>query len=71
MAEPRGTPSGGLMAEPGRIPGPFGIKKQKMGGQLASAPGPAQIGAMTQVRTALRDDLTADSNTSPVLLVAV
>ncbi len=59
------------MAEPGRIPGPFGIKNKKMGGQLASAPGPAQIGAMTQVKTALRGDLMADSNTSPVLLVAV
>jgi hypothetical protein len=59
------------MAESGRMPGPFGIKKRKTGGQLASAPGPAQIGAMTQVKITFRDGLTADSNTSPVLLVAV
>ncbi len=60
-----------LTAEPGRIPGPFGRKRPKMGGQLASAPGPARVGVITQVKTALRGDLTVDSNTSLALLVAV
>lgn len=59
------------MAEPGRIPGPFGTKDRKTGGQLAGTPGPAQAGAITQVKNAFRDDLAADSKIDSALLVAV